>query len=60
MYAGPWKNYQEYADATDPDLIAQRAARRREREEYEAEKAEYLAEVRRDNRDEPGEEKWAE
>lgn len=32
MYAGNWKNYQEYADATDPELIAQREERRRERE----------------------------
>lgn len=48
MYAGNWKNYQEYADATDPELIAQREERRRRRAELEQERAEYLAEVRRD------------
>lgn len=48
MYAGNWKNYQEYADATDPELIAQREERRREREKKNAEKAEYLAELMRE------------
>ena len=48
MYAGNWKNYQEYADATDLELIAQREERQREREKKNAEKAEYLEELMRE------------
>jgi hypothetical protein len=51
MYAGDWKDYQEYADKTDPDRIEERRIREMERREREQERAEWLAEKEKEERE---------
>ena len=49
MKAGEWKDYQDYANATDDEIIEKKEIERLEREERKRELEEYRREEEREN-----------